>query len=300
MTIKGSRHSRTQYDRGHIWTIVPLREIAEANRFNPPYFEERFVLIEQQLRKLGADRLGRFIPDVLPDGSKGITYGQVGSRELHPRGIVRYLQVINIRETGIDFAVKPDRVALGSHNDPPRSRVLRDDILLTNTAFRGTDTLIGRCVVVPTDYGNLNISQDIDRIRVVGVNPYYVGVFLKSKFGKLQMQRVIHGVDSQKINFGRVRSLLIPDVNEENRQECQRQYSEMSKYHERAMSIKERILEETGVEPGQYGQTINSLANEKPAYRRAMEGARERLDHLTAQLESVIEGRQRKLKPLKA
>ena len=297
MVDESSRPTRTEYNRGHTWTVVTLREVAQSNRFNPSYFEDRFVRVEQELRELGANRLGQFIPAFLPDGSKGITYGQVGSRELDQRGAVRYLQVINIRDTGIDFAIKPDRISECSHNDPPRSRVLKDDILLTNTAFRGTDTLIGRCVVVPTDYGRLNISQDIDRIRVVGVNPYYVGAFLKTKFAQLQMQRVIHGVDSQKINFGRIRSLLIPDGTEVNQRETQRQYLEMSRWHQRAMRIKERLLEETGVESGQYGEAINSLANEKPAYRRAMEDAKERLHHLIAQLEAVIEGRQRKLKP---
>jgi hypothetical protein len=66
------------------------------------------------------------------------------------------------------------------------------------------------------------------------------------------------------------------------------------------MSIKERLLEETGVEPGQYGETINALANDKPAYRRAMEEATDRLKHLITQLEAVIEGGQRKLKPFAA
>jgi hypothetical protein len=129
------------------------------NRWNAGYFEERFRQNEKKLKKLRSVPLGEFIPEELPDGSKGITYGQVGARKLSPRGSVRYLQVINIRDTGIDFAIKPDRIAEGSHNDPERSRVAKNDILITNTAFRGTETLIGRCVVVSRDYGRLNISQ---------------------------------------------------------------------------------------------------------------------------------------------
>jgi hypothetical protein len=224
----------------------------------------------------------------------------VGSRKLNPRGGVRYLQVINIRETGIDFAIKPDRIAEKSHNDPPRSRILKGDILLTNTAFRGTDTLIGRCVVVHRDYGNMNISQDIDRIRIAGVNPYYVGTFLKTHLGQLQMLRRIHGVDSQKINFGQIRSLLIPDLSAKDQASIEQHYLEMAGCHDRAMAIKERLLNATGVEPGQYGQAINALAEEKPAYRQAMREARARLDHLLAELVAVIEGRQTELKAYSA
>ena len=173
-------------------------ELLRHNRWNAGYFEERFRQNEKKLMKLQSVPLGNFIPEELPDGSKGITYGQVGARKLSARGSVRYLQVINIRDTGIDFAVKPDRVAEGSHNDPERSRVIQNDILITNTAFRGTETLIGRCVVVSRNYGKLNISQDMDRVRVQNVNPCYVGTFLKTKFGQLQIQRIVHGVDSQK------------------------------------------------------------------------------------------------------
>jgi hypothetical protein len=282
------------------WTVLDLGDVVPLNRMNPPYFEDKFIRIDRELRNRGAEPLERFVPEFLPDGSKGITYGQVGARHLDPRGGVRYLQVINIRETGIDFTIKPDRVGEGGPNDPARSRVLRDDILLTNTAFRGTDTLIGRCVVVARDYGMLNISQDIDRIRVQGVSPYYVGAYLKTKFGQLQMQRLVHGVDSQKINFGRIRSLLIPGASENIQRDVQDQYLEMSKRHERAMAIKQQLLEETGIQPGQFGEAINELANEKPAYRRAMAEAKERLDHLISQLEAVIEGRQKKLLPFAA
>jgi hypothetical protein len=265
--------------------------------FNPAYYDERFLDVESSLRSRGAGPLGRFIPELHPDGEKGITYGQVGARKLNPRGSVRYLQVINIRDTGIDCAIKPDRIAEGSWNDPGRSRVSKDDILLTNTAFRGTDTLIGRCVIVHRDYGKLNISQDIDRIRVAGVSPYYIGAFLKTRLGQLQMQRYIHGVDSQKINFGRIRALLIPELESHSQGEVQTQYMAMARCHDRAMAIKERLLEEARIESCQYGDTINALAMEKPAYRRAMQEAKARLDHLIAQLEAVIEGKQQTLEP---
>ena len=74
----------------------------------------------------------------------------------------------------------------------------------------------------------------------------------------------------------------------------------MAKLHDRAMAIKEKLLEESGIEPGQFGEAINELANEKPAYRRAMAEAKERLDHLVSQVEAVIEGRQQTLRPFAA
>lgn len=274
-----------------------LGEIRRHNRWNPGYYEERFRKMERQLHRMGARSLGEFIPDVLPDGSKGITYGQVGSRVLNPRGAVRYLQVINLRDTGIDFAIKPDRVAEGSPNDPPRSRVRKGDILFTNNAFRGTDTLLGRCVVVPSDYGKLNISQHIDRIRVVGINPFYVCCFLKSRLGSLQIQRVMHGVDSTGISFESIRAIRIPVLSEKLQLAVEREYLAMSRRHERAMAIKEKLLKESGIAPGQFGEAINSLALRDHVYNQAFAEAEERLIHLTDHLEAVLNGREKDLKP---
>jgi hypothetical protein len=212
---------------------------------------------------------------------------------------VRYLQVINIRDTGIDFAVKPDHVAENSHNDPLRSRVRIRDILFTNNAFRGTDTLIGRCVVVARDYGRVNISQHIDRIRVSGINPFYVCVFLKSRLGALQVQRVMHGVDSTSISFPRIRALLIPPLGDRSQAEVETQYLAMSKCHDRAMAIKERLLDEHKIQPGQYGEAINALADEDASYRRAANEADQRLKHLTSELEAVLHGEQKRLGPFR-
>ena len=147
------------------------------------------------------------------------------------------------------------------------------------------------------DYGKMNISQDIDRIRVIGANPYYVGAFLKSKFGQSQVQRLVHGVDSQKINFGHIRSFRLPMLRDELQKEVEQQYMAMAKAHDRAMALKERILDEGNVDPGRYGEAINELAKQNPAYRRAMTEAQNRLQQLLDELTAVLEGRQETLRP---
>jgi hypothetical protein len=276
---------------------IEQRELERHNRWNAGYFEERFRRNEKKLKKLHSVPLSEFIPDELPDGSKGITYGQVGPRQLSPRGSVRYLQVINIRDTGIDFAVKPDRIAEGSRNDPERSRIGTEDILFTNNAFRGTETLLGRCVAVTRDYGKVNISQHIDRVRVDGIDPFYVCCLLKSRFGALQVQRVMHGVDAMTISFGQIRRIEIPQLSADLQFGVRRQYLAMAKQHDRAMTIKERLLDESGIEPGQYGEAINALANKNATYKQAMAEAQARLKHLIAELEAVLDGEQKKIRP---
>lgn len=113
------------------------------------------------------------------------------------------------------------------------------------------------------------------------------------------MLRRVHGVDSQKINFGQIKSLLIPEVTDAIQDDVRRHYIAMAESHETAMALKESLLEQTGVDPGQYGDEINALANEKPAYRNAMAEAKARLDHLLKELVAVLERGQTKIRPFR-
>jgi hypothetical protein len=63
------------------------------------------------------------------------------------------------------------------------------------------------------------------------------------------------------------------------------------------MTIKERLLDESGIDPGQYGEAINSLAEKNAAYRRAMAEAQTRLKHLISELEAVLDGEKKKIRP---
>ena len=91
--------------------------------------------------------------------------------------------------------------------------------------------------------------------------------------------------------------MLIPALPTNLQSEVEKQYVAMSKCHDKGMAIKEDILVSDGVESGRFGETINNLANESAAYKRAMAEAQERLKHLISQLEAVLDGEQKKFKP---
>jgi hypothetical protein len=61
---------------------IARTELIGHNRWNAGYFEERFRQNEEKLKKLRSVPLGEFIPEELPDGSKGNTYGHVVARKL--------------------------------------------------------------------------------------------------------------------------------------------------------------------------------------------------------------------------
>lgn len=263
-----------------LFFIISGKEFTDE-RWDPEFYNPKYRPLFRDLKKRKARPLGDFIE------KKGITYGQVGERKLSAQGTVRYLQVINIQETGIDFSIKPDRIREGSHNDPVRSRVKIGDVLLTNTSFGGMSRLLGRCVAVVTDYGKMNISQDIDRVCLHRIDPCYVCVFLRGKYGQGQMARFQHGVKSFKISFDNVRSILIPVPPKRVQAAVRKQYLAMNRWHEKAMARKEEIAGRNG---RARGKKLKKSAEHNVAYMKRLEEARRRLLHLIGEVERYVRG----------
>jgi hypothetical protein len=265
-------------------TTATIADLFKAGRWDPRYWNPAYRHLDQALRRLKSKPLGDYV--------ESITYGQVGQRLLSPQGKVRYLQVFNIRDTGIDFLMKPDRVASGSHNDPPRSRVHQNDILFTNNGFSGTQHLLGRCIAVHDDYGPVNVSQHIDVIRVTDIDPFYVAAFIRTPgFGQLQVQRLQYGVSSNELSFAQVKDLRIPELSEKAQAAVRAQYLAMARAHDTAMARKDTLHEKHSLA----GRELEALAMEDGAYARAAAEAHARYEHLLSALEALLRGEVRRL-----
>ena len=264
------KNSKIVYSNGFVVVRVDrtLQEILNEKpygRFDPEYYhpeyDDMFSEIRQARFKISS--LGKFI---LP-GTEGITYGQVGSRYYSKKGRVQYLQVSNITLTGIDIYEKFATVDEDGHNDPQRSRLKTKDILLLNG---GVGSLGRSCILLQNDK-IYNISQDIDRIRVKGINPVYVSVFINSFFGKKQIERFQKGVSGQtKIGFEHVKCIEIPLLHDFIQSHIETEYKKMARYHDKAMEAKSKCNE--------------------VVYKKNIEKAETMLKKLIAKTEAVIRG----------
>lgn len=210
-------------------TLKEIMEEKPSSRWDAQYWHPKW----EEFYKMSLQTVD--FKDLIQD----ITYGQVGQRIFSKKGTVHYLQVINIKPSGIDMFAKIATVEEGSRNDPIRSRIKPGQILLTRTTFPGMDTLIGRCVVVSERDKVANVSEDIDVITLkVGVSPEVVCTFLKTKFGQGQINHKKKGVKSIKVNFDEIGSIKIPVFSESDQLDIISQYRNMSIYHEKAMEAK--------------------------------------------------------------
>ena len=217
-------------------TILDIEKNPEFwRRMDPDYWDPEILrMIRMLKRKWRAVPLGEYL--------ELITYGQVGHREFSENGEVLYIQTRNLTPTGIDYFKKYARVKAGSYNDPLRSRLAVDDVLLGNAGVAA----IGRCVWVDRLPGLVNISQDIDILRLHTINPPEVCVFLKSTFGKRQIERFCKGVGAPKIPFDDVRALLIPMLPFSVSKQITNKMRRIARIHRRAIRRKAHLFSELG------------------------------------------------------
>ena len=228
------------------------------------FWNPRWVELEPILRQCPhpVQPLGEFIPETVErNGVKvpGITYGQVGKREYPPQGTlievrngsvkllqpgmreavegVLYLQVRNLRRTGIDpYETAPEKrfIAEGSYNDLLRSRIQVGDLLIVNSGIGS----LGRCSVLPDEfpYKLINISQDITRIILNGIRPEWCCIYLQTDLGAHQIVRLASGVSGQiKIDFDELKSIEVVVPPDEYQQVFAQGVNQMHAYHLRAL-----------------------------------------------------------------
>jgi hypothetical protein len=298
-------------EEGGVWVSVNLlapKDDSEYEehpmRWNAEFWSHRWSDIYETLMErcpFEVHKLGEFIPEKVSRFGQevpGITYGQVGERVSPPKGTkvkisngqvtlklpdgtkaagVAYLQVRNLRRTGIDiYASPPEKryIVEGSRNDPIRSRLMPSDLLLVRSGVGS----LGRCVVVPEGLGLMNVSQHISRIVLEGIKSEWVAVFLQSRYGAGQMFRWAAGAAEPEIDFKEIRRLLIPVPDQKIQEAIAHQYWRMADYHYEAMKARER------------GDEVRA--------ERILKIALGMLEVLLVQVERIVDGEAKEVIPL--
>ena len=101
------------------------------------------------------------------------------------------------------------RVAAGGEFDPQRSRVRRGDLLFSRS---GEGSLLRFRSGVYLETEPANVSCFVDRIRLHGIDPVFLWLFLMGRFGRAQILRLKNGVGTPNLNFAEIKSLQIPVV----------------------------------------------------------------------------------------
>lgn len=181
-------------------TLSEIKYSQLNDRFDSEYYKPEYLEIESIFKnKNNAFSLGEI--------KKIIQHPQEFKRDYAKSGGIPFLRVSNIKNGYIDNSdvefVYSDSGAVGN-------KIHEGDILVTRS---GT---VGLPAIVTKEFDNCLISADFlllqlkKRIGNLEINPYYIFVFLSSKFGFNQSQRNLIGGVQKHINTEGLKSIKIP------------------------------------------------------------------------------------------
>lgn len=196
--------------------------------------------------------------------SRGESYVTEKNKE-HP---YRYYSVAGILKTGYDFEQK-EYGSKNAYNRLKRSELKDFDIAIARS---GTGSLGKSFIFLGLESPNIVSDLYIVRSDAGKINPFYVLLLLKTKFGNDQISRNEKGVSGQtKLTRDMIEDFLVPNVSIELQKRMESGYRKVLDFHKMAMEAKKN------------GDGKN--------YRKNLEVAEKLLRDLIKRTEDVIKGK---------
>ena len=184
-----------------------------AQRADPAYWHPAY---ERVLREClyPLRPLGEFITH--------LTYGPIITRAEPPRDPsgVALVHQGQIAEAGVDLRAAA-RLVPGCRWDRPSARLQPSDIVLARS---GMGSLARNRLAVFLEDTPAVVGSFVDLIRLEGLEPIYVALYLKSAFGWSQIHRLTNGVALPNVSFGEIRALQVAVAPAELQQEATARY----------------------------------------------------------------------------
>ena len=147
-------------------------------------------------------------------------YGK--GRKFADKGL-RFLHATNITEIGINYKRDEKFIAPSSKMNFPNAYAKVEDILFVRVGVG----CAGRTAIVEAKENEGVATDYIHIFRVKKINPYFLVVYLKTKFGKDSINLLKHGVGTVSINKTDLLSIPIPVVSTEIQKEIGNKYEEI-------------------------------------------------------------------------
>ncbi len=242
-------------------TLREMMEEKPSSRWDSVYWHPCLENIFRNI-SFNLKPIGDFLPKgnlIFPDHIRQSLGEKLGYSEPIP-----YFRVSEFINTGFDFS-RQIFVSEKAFERLVHTRVQNEDILV---AYSGAT--LGSAVIIPTAPSK-SVTGDLFILRPVGINKYYLLIFLKTKFAKKQIERFKKGVASPKISTPSLKSILVPIINDAIQKNIELDFKKIYIHHNKAIEARKK--------------------GDEMEYKENLEIAERMLKDLIKRTEEVIEGK---------
>jgi hypothetical protein len=256
-----------------VWNQISTSQFAGSSRFDAEFWKPDYLSAENAICATNHGALGNLVSTF----KKGIFY--ILAREYSNKGVPFY-RVSNVgdilpTDEGLTFITET------KHRAEYRTALSKGDLMIVKTRRSAPSiVLTDRC----------NVSQDIIATRVHRdrVNPYYLAVYLNTRFGRSQINRWFQGQLQPHLSLPGARRIwvpLAPDAFQLQSETLVRKAAHAREQSERTYKQAEEILES---DLGIANFTLNSSSGYVVSFSEVVASRRSDAQHYCPSFEQLI------------
>jgi len=239
-------------------SIVKLSEIEEAKRFDAGRYRKSFLKLEKDLKNMTIIRKLRHL--VVEPVRTGYT---PRDRDIYQNDTkIHLLKTDNLREGVINFE-NSDFLAARNLSESDYLKFKNVIVTICGTHYN----VIGKAAIFLDDYPQSVINQNIAIIKTDEnlLNPFYLTIFLNSKYGREQLWMLSRQTGQFNLNCKEVEELQIPLLDVDFQQEIETLAKDSFELIEKTKSLysqaEKLLLEKLGLEGFQEKYELSYTTN---------------------------------------
>jgi type I restriction enzyme, S subunit len=225
-----------------VFSIVKLSDLEGAKRLDAEYYKPELRFITEILKKREIIEIGK-VADVV-DGP----FGSSLHAENYVEKGIPFLRVHNVTKEGLLNLSDLVFIREEDHERLKSSEALPGDVIITKTGW------VGFATVITDDIKKCNYRADLAKIRLrttTRLDPYFVSMFLNSKYGRLQTKRLMSGARGDRILAINIKKIVIPYLNDKFQKEIRHIYTLAIEQYKTSITLYSQaenlLLEELGL-----------------------------------------------------
>ena len=213
-------------------SIIQKSQLEGAQRLDAEYYQPKYLELIKLLEKQKTQKLENLLTD--------IRYGIYTEPDYLEEG-VDFLRGSNLCAYGIDGDIlKVNKLAI-----PNEKYLLKEgDLLIARSGS------VGQISIIAPEFKNATFGSYTIRFRVQNINPYFLYVFLKTKYGRLQVKRLSTQVSQPNINVPNLKLIKILKVDPKAQDKIEvlvkQSYQENRKSKQLYQQAEQVLLEKVG------------------------------------------------------
>jgi restriction endonuclease S subunit len=198
------------------YSIIQKSQLEGALRLDAEYYQPEYLNLISKLKTQKSKPISELVND--------IRYGLYVEPEYLEKG-VNFIRALNL----LNFWIDGEILKIDERKVPPAYRLKAGDVLIVRS---GANT---GCVglVYPRFEGATFGSYTI-RLRFNKINPFFAAIFLNTKYGLLQTQRLQTGMAQPNLNIPNIKEIKIPLFSEKIQNEIEKICLEIEKEREKS------------------------------------------------------------------